>query len=105
MAPRAGAGRQALPEDATYEDLDTAQVWQWYLLDVASDAPAVRDDPRPLASRSAVGFNVDGRAFTSLDNEDHSESILLELTAGNFVERATVRGVIDDVARMRWTRQ
>ena len=91
----------ALPEGATYEDLDTAQAWQWYLLDVASDAPASRDDQRPLASMSAIGFNVDGRAFTSLDNGDYSESILLELTAGNFVERARVRGVIDSIARIR----
>jgi hypothetical protein len=50
---------------------------------------------------SAVGFNVDGRAFTSLDHEDYRESILLELTAGNVVERATVRGVQRHVARRR----
>jgi hypothetical protein len=95
------AAVEALPEGATYEDLDTAQAWQWYLLDVASDGPAVRDDQRPLASMSAIGFNVDGRAFTSLDSGDYSESILLELTAGNFVERATVRGAIDNIARVR----
>lgn len=85
----------------TYQDLDTAQAWQWYLLDVASDGPAVRDDQRPLASMSAVGFSVDGRAFTSLENADYSESILLELSAGSFVERATVRGVIDTIVRLR----
>jgi hypothetical protein len=61
----------------------------------------VRDEQRPPASMSAIGFNVDDRAFTSLDNGDYSESILLELTAGDFVERGTVRGVIDEIARMR----
>jgi hypothetical protein len=90
-----------LGPQTTYQDVDTAQAWQRYLLDVASDGPAVRDDQRPLASMSAVGFSVDGRAFTTLENADYSESILLELTAGSFVERAAVRGVIDAIVRLR----
>jgi hypothetical protein len=90
-----------LPEGAAYEEFDTAQAWQWYLLDVASDAPAVPSTARPVSSMSAVGMYVDGRAFTSIDNEDYSESLLLELTEDSFIERARVRGVIDEIARMR----
>ncbi len=36
-----------LPEAAAIGDFDVADAWQWYLLDVASDAPAVRNDQRP----------------------------------------------------------
>ncbi|HTV21114.1 MAG TPA: hypothetical protein VMG12_20655, partial [Polyangiaceae bacterium] len=92
---------EALPDGASYEDFDSAQAWQWYRVDVAGDAPAVRDEQRPLGSMSAVGFHVDGRTFTSLDNEDYSESTLLELRPDGFFERARVRGVVDDIARMR----
>lgn len=91
----------ALPQGAAYEDFDTAQAWQWYLLDVASDAPAVRNDTRPPSSMAAVGMYVDGRSFTALDNEDYSEAVLLELTADGMMERFTARGVIDEVVRVR----
>jgi hypothetical protein len=91
----------ALTPTSEYGDFDTAQAWQWYLLDVASDAPAVRNDQRPLSSLGALGTNVDGRSFTTIENADYSESILLELTPDGFIERFTARGVIDDIARLR----
>jgi hypothetical protein len=90
-----------LPSPADFETLDTAPGWQWWLLDVESDAPAVRNDDRPLSQSSAIGMYVDGRAFTTLENEDYSETLLLELTERGFVERTTARGVIDQVARVR----
>lgn len=90
-----------LPTSATYADFDTAQAWQWYLLDVAGDAPALRNDQRPPSSMSAIGMYVDDRSFTTSDAADNSESVLLELTQDAFVERARVRGVIDEVARIR----
>jgi hypothetical protein len=90
-----------LPVPADYETMDTAPAWQWYSLDVESDEPAVRNDERPLSSVGALGMFVDGRGFTTVENEDYSETILLELTATGFVERTTVRGVIDDVVRLR----
>jgi hypothetical protein len=90
-----------LPMPTDFQTLDTARGWQWWLLDVESDEPAVRNDERPLSSSSAIGMYVDGRAFTTLENEDYSETTLLELTAAGFVERTTARGVIDQVARVR----
>jgi hypothetical protein len=90
-----------LPTPADYETLDTAPAWQWYLLDVESDAPAVRNDERPLSSVGALGMYVDGRAFTTIENEDYSETVLLELTPAGFRERAQVRGVVDAIARVR----
>jgi hypothetical protein len=90
-----------LPVPADFETIDTALGWQWYLLDVESEAPAVRNDQRPISSASAIGMYVDGRSFTTVENEDYSETILLELTDEGFVERMTARGVIDEVARVR----
>jgi|GEM_PF-1566515 len=90
-----------LPVPADYEALDTAPAWQWSLLDVESDTPAVLDEQRPLSSMGALGMYVDGRSFTTIENEDYSETILLELTPDAFVERASVRGVIDEIARIR----
>ena len=91
-----------LPEGVAYADWDSAQAWQWYLLDVTTDAPAVRSEQRPPSSLSAIGMYVDGRSFTSVESEDLSESVLLELTRdGSFVERTRVRGVIDEIARVR----
>lgn len=90
-----------LPVPADYEAFDTAAAWQWYSLDVESDEAAVRNDERPLSSVGALGMYVDGRSFTTIENQDYSQTILLELTASGFVERTTVRGVIDEVARLR----
>jgi len=90
-----------LPVPADYQTLDTAPAWQWYLLDVESDAPAVKNEERPLSSVGALGMYVDGRAFTTVENADYSETTLLELTESGFAERATVRGVLDEIARVR----
>jgi hypothetical protein len=90
-----------LPEPADFETIDTAPAWQWYLLDVERDAPALRNDQRPLSSSSAIGMYVDGRSFTTVENEDYSETLLVELTDQGFVERMTARGVIDAIARVR----
>jgi hypothetical protein len=90
-----------LPVPADYQTMDTALAWQWYSLDVESEQAAVRNDERPLSSVGALGMFVDGRAFTTVENADYGEATLLELTASGFIERTTVRGVIDDVARVR----
>jgi hypothetical protein len=90
-----------LPAGAALAEFDVAQAWQWYLLDVTSDAPALRSDQRPPSSMSAIGMYVDGRSFTTIENEDYSETTLLELTTDGFIERARVRGVIDEIARIR----
>jgi hypothetical protein len=37
----------------------------------------------------------------STENADYSESTLIELTPDGFIERTTVRGVVDNIARMR----
>lgn len=91
----------SLPAGAAYAEFDTAPAWQWHLLDLASEGPAVRNDERPLSSMGALGMHVDGRSFTTIENEDYTESILLELTEDAFIERVTARGVIDEVARLR----
>ncbi len=46
-------------------------------------------------------MHVDGRSFTTIENDGYSETILLELTADGFIERTRARGVIDEIARMR----
>lgn len=90
-----------LPSPADYQTLDTAPAWQWHLLDVESDEPAVRNDERPLSSVGAIGMNAGGRAFTTIENEDYSETILLELTPDGFVEHAKYPGVVDEIVRLR----
>jgi hypothetical protein len=90
-----------LAATSSYDEYDTAPAWQWYLLDVTSDAPAVRSDRRPPSSMGALGMYVDGRSFTTIENADYSQTTLLELTERDFVERLTVRGVIDEVVRVR----
>ncbi|HKO90173.1 MAG TPA: hypothetical protein VJU61_03410 [Polyangiaceae bacterium] len=90
-----------LPVPADYETMDTAPAWQWYSLDVESDQPGQRNDERPLSSVGALGMYVDGRGFTTNEDSEYSETTLLELTGTGFVERTTVRGVIDDVVRLR----
>ncbi len=90
-----------LPVPTDYSTLDTAPAWQWHLLDVESDASAQRNDERPLSSVGAFGIYVDGRAFTTVENSDYSESTLVELTPEGFVTRSTLRGVVDSIARVR----
>ena len=70
-------------------------------LDVASDEPAERNDDRPLASCGGLGMNVDGRAFTTEEAEDYASSKLIELTPDGFQERAKLRGVVGNIARLR----
>jgi hypothetical protein len=91
----------SLPTPADYNTVNTAPAWQWYLLDVESDAPAVRNDERPLSPVGGFGLYIDGRSFVSTENADYSESTLLELTPEGFITRATVRGVVDNVVRVR----
>jgi hypothetical protein len=90
-----------LPVPADFGTLDSTQAWQWHLLDLASDAPAVRNDDRPLASAGALGMAVDGRSFTAIGNADDSETTLLEITPAGFIERGTFQGIIDDIVRVR----
>jgi len=90
-----------LPIPTEYSALDTAPAWQWHLLDVESDAPAQRNDDQPPSSVGAFGIYVDGRAFTTVENSDYSESTLIELTPDGFVKHSTVRGVVDSIARVR----
>jgi hypothetical protein len=90
-----------LPTPADFNTVNTAPAWQWYLLDVESDAPAVRNDERPLSPVGGLGMHIDGRTFVSTENADYSESTLLELTPAGFVPRATVRGVVDNIVRVR----
>jgi hypothetical protein len=89
------------PLPADYNAVNTTPAWQWYLLDVESDEPAVRNDDRPLSPVGGYGIYVDGRTFVSTENADYSASTLIELTPDGFIERATVRGVVDHIARAR----
>lgn len=91
----------SLPTPADFNTVNTAPAWQWYLLDVESEAPAVRNDERPLSAVGGLGMYIDGRSFVSTENADYSESTLLELTPDGFLTRATVRGVVDNVVRVR----
>ncbi len=53
--------------DERPEDIDTADVapaWQWYAVDLESDAPAVESTERPFASHGAFGWYAAGRSFT-----------------------------------------
>jgi hypothetical protein len=86
---------------AEYATLDTAPAWQWYLLDVESGEPAVRNDERPLGSVGAMGMYVDGRSFVTIEKPDYSETTLLELTEDGFIERGAASGVIDEIVRVR----
>lgn len=86
---------------ADYATLETASAWQWYLLDVESDEPAVRNDERPLEPLGAMGMYVDERSLVAIGEADYSETMLLELTEDGFIERGTAPGVIDLVARVR----
>jgi len=93
---------EQLPEPPP--DIDTADVapaWQWYALDVESDAPAVANAQSPYASHGAFGWYTDSRAFSSTVNEDYTLSTLLELTPDGFEERATIQGLLDGIVRVR----
>lgn len=91
----------ALPTPADFDTVNTVPAWQWHLLDVESDAPAIRNDERPLSAVGGFGLFVDGRTFVSTENADYSASTLIELTPEGFAERTTVRGVVDNVVRVR----
>ncbi|HTV17691.1 MAG TPA: hypothetical protein VMG12_03445 [Polyangiaceae bacterium] len=88
-------------QPADIDTADTARAWQWYSLDVESDAPAVEDTARPYASHGAFGWYSSVRSFSSTTNDDYSESVLLELTNDGFEQRATVEGLIDGIVRVR----
>jgi hypothetical protein len=89
------------PLPADYDAVNTTPAWQWYLLDVESDEPALRNDDRPLSPVGGYGLYVDGRTFVSTENADYSESTLIELAPDGFIERTTVRGVVDNIVRVR----
>ncbi len=93
--------RVTLPTPADYETMDTTPAWQWHLLDVESDGPAVRNDDRPPSTCSSLAFVTDGRSFISDESPDYSKSTLVEATADGFVTHATVRGLIGNIARIR----
>ncbi|MEY2936545.1 MAG: hypothetical protein RL033_7294 [Pseudomonadota bacterium] len=90
-----------VPEDATPDVVEELQGWQWYLLDVASNEPAVRNGERPLGSYYAYGFRVDGHTYTTENDEDYTESTLLELSDEGFVAGATVQGTVRGLARLK----
>lgn len=75
--------------------------WQWYLLDVESDAPAVRNDERPLGSYYAYAFEVDGRSYTTENDAEYTRSTVLELGDDGFVVGATVEGTVRGLARLQ----
>lgn len=82
-------------------EADVAPAWQWYALDVESDAPAVASAVEPAGSHGAFGWFTDGRSFSSTVNEDYSETQMLEVTETGFEKRATVQGLVDAIVRVR----
>jgi len=90
-----------LPTPADYGTVQSENAWQWHLLDVESDGPAVKNEERPLSSSGAIGMNVDGRAFTTFGDAASTETTLLELTPDGFVERAQYPGIVDEIVRVR----
>jgi len=94
-------GAADLPMPADYATVQTEPAWQWHLLDVESDGPALKNEERPLSSSGAIGMTVDGRAFTTFGDADNRATTLLELTPEGFVERAEYPGVLDEIVRVR----
>lgn len=84
-----------------FEQLDTAAAWQWYKLDVERDDPAEENSERPFSAHGTSGFEVHGRSFATVPNEDYSESELLELEGDKLVPVATVVGELAKVVRVR----
>jgi hypothetical protein len=91
----------AVPEDATPDDVEELQGWQWYLLDVEGSEPAVRNDERALGSYYAYGFQIDERTFTTENDADYTQSTLLEISERGFATGATVQGTVRGLARLR----
>ncbi|HTV24418.1 MAG TPA: hypothetical protein VMG12_37255, partial [Polyangiaceae bacterium] len=90
-----------LPTPADFDTLDAVPAWQWYVLDLESNAPAMRNDERPLSAAGGFTAFVDGRAFTSDERPDLGQSVLIELTPAGFVERATLSGLVSNIVRVR----
>jgi hypothetical protein len=85
-------------------DTDSADVspgWQWYSLDLDSDEPAVKNEQRPLSGHGGFGQYASGRSFVTVENEDYSETKLLELTEDGFEQLASVEGLVDGMVRVR----
>lgn len=90
-----------VPEEAEVSDIAGLAGWQWQLLDVASDAPATRNDDRPPGGYYTYGFVVDGRSFTTESSADYSSTKLIEITSAGFEPRAEVVGTVRGLARIR----
>jgi hypothetical protein len=90
-----------VPGNATPDDVEELQGWQWYLLDVEDDGPAVRNAERAPGSYYAYGFQIDGRTFTTENDADYTQSTLLEISEQGFETGATIRGTVRGLARLR----
>lgn len=56
---------------------------------------------RPYSGHGGFGIDTAGRSFSTVENEDYSETKLLELTEDGFEQLADVEGLLDGVIRVR----